>query len=1203
MTYQEFSNVLERKPDGDQEKVIQSLANTIVSAGAGSGKTQTLASRFAYLIAAGFTEVDRILTLTFTKKAAAEMYQRIYRTLKRFAQEATDPDARGRAQKAIDNFSKAKIQTLDSYSAGILRQAAARYGIRPDFTAGADSSKIRDLAFDFAMQNRTNPALQWISAPAKLEECAGLFADAANQNASLKDSINEEKRVRVFAQSLEKQKKRAEAMLDSPLKNPFELIESALAELEELMPPQKPKGRQDWYDKTQAALAFWNSPRIKAVRQKARDKDAVKSLGQSEDGTAYQNALNKFVFANKITCDESINALIKGELCGEEKKSPGLIMAAQSVITFYSDLKYLEGLHELLDNFATLANEAKRKSGELTFKDINDLALRAIKDDESLRKQERDAHDFIMIDEFQDNNADNRDLLLEISKDDSGNIMKNRLFFVGDEKQSIYKFRGADVAVFNSLDRFIGECQKLPMQRNYRSNNILLDGFNQIFGGFLPSDKEIPGVLERDAKIFTQTTDKDWEAKFDQKARAIFPETKEPLDPKSGARISFCLFPSGNPDPETERDAAESKAFFIAKKILALHEEEKIPYSKIALLLKSRTHYAKIARAFLRHGIPFSLDQQGNIFYQATANDFYSALRLCAYPADINAYAAFLASPLAGMEIDGVEKILSLFPKRAFEPDAPTEGLLDERAQKKYLAAKAFYENFAPFALSNPIEDSIKRLWEAEGYKFSEAANEEHYDLLFELARKADADGKDLSWFVDRLANEKEKISFSQDKGGDELDIKEVDYPVENSDAVSVMTIHKSKGLEFDHVFVWGIAESKTGNNASASKVFHSDEFGAVVSNGSKKQNLFALLAQEEEDDKNDAEARRLIYVAMTRAAQSLYVVGNEPPSSITSDKNRQIHKMLKAYEEGSALAGSQEAAPFAVEHFPYLTRGEEGFPEPAAKKTLLEKKELWQSAKTLPPAAAKNFWASPSCLEEKKIAGSSPAMTGRAEDCHSRAPARESFDGAPASFAYPQINPFVNESALAKNDYGSLFHKFMEDWSHSPNEWTLQKIGAAGYFDKNPLLQKISAQNKKTLLETFFLILDKFLAAKDNPAAQALKAGRPYKAECRFKTKIASYIITGSMDAVFQNADGTWTVLDYKTDARPDASVYYNQLACYKKTAADLFADGDQSKVQCLLFFAESGLFANVSQEAQKALENLDDEKIFNLIEKDGIL
>ncbi len=1203
MTYQDFSETLDKRPDLDQEKVIRSLKNTIVSAGAGSGKTQTLANRFAYLITADLQDsegrpikspsVDRILTLTFTKKAAAEMYQRIYKTLKKFEAKTTDAVAKKRAKDALDNFSKARIQTLDSYSSGILRQAAARYGIRPDFSAGADSSKIADLAFEFVMENRNNPALQWISAPAKIKECAEFFASAAAGHTSLADSMNKEKRVNVFSESLEKQKKYIEESLSSE-SNPFDSIEKALARLEEIMPEEKPKGRQDWFDKTRAALAVWNSDRTMAARQKALDKNGVKNFAQSDEAALYAAALENFHFTNKIDFSDEIRNLIKNVLFGEDKKTPALASVAQNILAFYSDINFLEPLHALLDGFSTLANEAKRKSGELTFKDINDLALRALKEDEELRKQERGAYDFIMIDEFQDNNASNRDLLLAISTDDLGRVMQNRLFFVGDEKQSIYKFRGADVSVFNGLAEYIEPCDTLPMQNNYRSNNILLDGFNQIFGGFLPNDADKPSVQESDAKIFEAAAKEDYEAKFDQNARARFPQTKKALPPESEKRIRVCLFPSSNPDKDAERDDAESKAYFVAKEISSLHEEEKVPYKDIALLLKGRTHYAEISRAFARYDIPFSLDEQKNIFRQATANDFYNALRLCVYPADTNAFAAFLTSPFAGMTVDGAQRILSLCPKSAFDQNAQAQEVLDEEALKKYQAAQAFYKGFAPFALSNPIAAAVRRLWDDEGCKYSESANEEHYDLLFELARKADADGKDLSWFVDQLAKEKGKLAFGQG-GGDELDIKDTDYPVEKSDAVSVMTIHKSKGLEFDHVFVWGLAEKSAGKSGDNSKVFHSDRFGAVVSNGSKKKNLFALLAQNEEDAKDAAEFRRLIYVAMTRAAQSLCVIGNEPPEKSESDKNKTLLKAIKAYSAGLACGAD---APFKLELVERLKRGDEKFPELAQKRSLAKTRAAFNGAQTIQAVPAKNYWTSPSELEEK----GGPHLGLASDSGYPRLGLSENAggdDSAPASLAYPEINSFVNSSALQKNDYGTLFHKFMEDWSRDWENWTAQKVKAAEWFEGSPLVQKISEKNRETLLETFFKILGSFLQNAQNAALDALKCGRDFFPEFAFKTKIASYIISGSMDAVFQNADGTWTVLDYKTDARPDPALYYNQLACYKKSAADLFAGGDSQKVRCLLFFAETGTFADISLESQKALESLDDEKIFNLIEK----
>ncbi len=297
------------------------------------------------------------------------------------------------------------------------------------------------------------------------------------------------------------------------------------------------------------------------------------------------------------------------------------------------------------------------------------------------------------------------------------------------------------------------------------------------------------------------------------------------------------------------------------------------------------------------------MDQQDKIFRQCLANDFYNALRLCVYPADINAFAAFLNSPFTGMTLEETEKILSLFPCKAFDPEIKTDGVLSAEETKRYQEAEAFYNEFSDYALSNPIADSIDRLWQKEGYKFTPDANEEHYDLLYELARKADMDSMDLSWFVDQLA------LLRESGGGDEseLDLKETNYPAEKTDSVNVMTIHKSKGLQFDYVFVWGIAESRSGGGAG-SKIFQSEEFGAVTANGKTSQNLFAILASAENEKKQDAEFRRLIYVALTRAVKGLFIVGRLPSKKVTEQP---MQALLLEYQN------SETPPPYEIEEMP----------------------------------------------------------------------------------------------------------------------------------------------------------------------------------------------------------------------------------------------------------------------------------------------
>lgn len=1184
MDYTEFSSTLNTAPDADQKEVIRSLQNTIVSAGAGSGKTQTLASRFVYLITADLKDkdghkiknpsVERILTLTFTKKAAAEMYQRIYLTLKLFTERTKDQEAKKKAQDAIDNFSKARIQTLDSYSASILRQAAPLYGIRPDFTPGANPSQINDLAFDFIMENRWHPAVQWISDPAKIEECAKLFADAANKNASIASSIDKEKKCAVFANSLAAQKKFAQDQWKQ--KQPFLTIEKAIQDASQYVPYERlNKNPPKWLVSIAEAYDFWNQENTQKARASFRaianqknlyeGLDKINALLNSNDFILVKKAIDRFYISS--VRDENIKSALINKLFKKDGDGTGIAIDFYSILNFLSDLKRLEELHPLLDEFTDKAIEYKRKSGELTFRDTNDLALLALKEQESIRKQERDSYDFIMIDEFQDNNAPNRDLLLLISKDDKGNTMENRLFFVGDEKQSIYRFRGADVSVFNSLEESIKPCVKLPMRINYRSSNILLDEFNQFFGGFFPNDKDQPTVKEECAKLFKNADVEAFEAKYDQNARAVFPTAKT-ADKSAGPRMHICSYPSESQDLDLYIEDKNAKALFIAKKILELHNEKGVAFKDIALLTRSRGNYSSIARIFTLNKVPFALDQQANILTQATTNDFYSALRLCVYPADINAFASFLNSPFAGMTLNATEKILSLFPSKAFDPEINVQSVLTKEEAKRYAAAEIFYKEMSDFSLSNPITNSIDRLWQKEGYKFSLNANEELYDLLYELARKADMDAKDLSWFVDQLAIES-AASYGERS---EIDLKEIDYPVESSDSVNIMTIHKSKGLQFKYVFVWGLSDKHENNSSDNSKIFQSDRFGAVVAAGNKKENFFVLMAAEEEKKKEDAEKRRLAYVALTRAKEELFIVGNEPPQKQSS---RPVTGIIQFYQNNGFYD-----APFDVINIEPYPRGSE---RPDTSQKRLSPKdinEIYGAAKEIPAAPAKNIWTSPSALE-----GGSDSATQS------------------ASLAYPEINSFVNASALAKNDYGSLFHAFMEGWSRDYKNWTPEKINADEYFEWESKAQKLSLENRRILLKTFFKILDKFLGNKDNRAYDALKKGRTYRAEYEFKTKIKSFIIRGTMDAVFQNSDGTWTVLDYKTDLAEKPEIYYNQLACYKKTAAELFAGGEQDKVHCVLFYAESNRFVDISQEAQNALDNLSDEKIRNLIEKQRIL
>lgn len=147
----------------NQKKAVKIQTNAVVAAGAGSGKTKVLASRYVYLITEKGFQVDAILALTFTEDAAAEMHRRIYQQLQKMQAETDNTVQRERAHTALDSFFKAQIMTIDAFCRKIAVTACRKFGISPDFTIDLDESDriARNLSLDFFLEHRSDSSMQY----------------------------------------------------------------------------------------------------------------------------------------------------------------------------------------------------------------------------------------------------------------------------------------------------------------------------------------------------------------------------------------------------------------------------------------------------------------------------------------------------------------------------------------------------------------------------------------------------------------------------------------------------------------------------------------------------------------------------------------------------------------------------------------------------------------------------------------------------------------------------------------------------------------------------------------------------------------------------------------------------------------------------------------------------------------------------------
>lgn len=1148
-----YLDLLERKLDDRQKRVCCRTENTVVAAGAGSGKTHVLATRFAWLVMSKAIPAQRILTITFTKKAAGEMYERIYQTLAYFAQHDGTPETeKRRAQEALDTFGETHIQTFDSYCAGIVRQVANRYGIRPDFTEGsADSeSDIKAAALPFVLTHRDNPAVRAFAEAGRLQDFAEtIIAKTVHQYATVADSDS------YFSDWLEPQRQKVTTdlawFITGTGTTPDECAQAASV--------------ADTYDMLTESLS------------------AAKPGGYTDSCKRIAECLQRILDGNGIPADtaglHAETKRLKTIIRTLPKKgyTPPLRAAVKSLrehtlpylaalSAFLANDGAIAALFALLDAFHAQVKRSKRMSGKLSFGDIQKLALRALREQDDLRTQEYNAYDAIMIDEFQDNNGDNRDLLFLIcSQATAGkhptidDIERERLFFVGDEKQSIYQFRGADVSVFNALQhafiRTFGADSVQAMTYNYRSSPALVTSFNRLFGGehgiFIPPSQKAP---DYEAQYREETK------KYDTRNACECPP--EPLT-ETNVALHVCLFDEQQITPDKRDDLLGTKeqiAYFIAQQIAELHRAG-ADYTDIAILNKSRTDYGILTKWLNAFGLPYSLDQQADPFSSGLVFDLYNVLRLCVYPSDRNALAAYLTSPFAALGENAVEAYLA---------DGCQDTALPADERKRLHDALAFLADLRATALSQPLTRTLQTLWYETGYRYetflskSTELSAEQFDMVYELARQCDANGKSAAWFVDQLALLK-KTSFGGED--EELSIQDITYPVEKSDAVQILTIHKSKGLQYKHVFVYGCM-NMTGKGESDA-VFFDKTYGVTVRPEKGSENYFALLQKEPAKQKKIAEFRRLLYVAITRAETDVYVVGPADAKSLKAQLEHYYSQWIAAPADRRAPTAYAEGAPFDVWSIAPVDR-KTGF---AALRT----------PHTIGQARA-DFIA----RWQDTYAAARPVTTERDRDLRTTPHALETADAppipAPKDDPYADsVNPIIDAYAanavpgddtfqharFSYADFGTLVHVYLEAFA---NGGTPQSTEPARRLFKN-----LTAAEAQTMRDACAAMTAAFAQSALGAALQDARAHRRLvKTEYAFRTLIAdraltgtddSLLVTGIIDALFEQANGTYTIVDYKSDQTIRPAMYAAQQACYRTAAARLLGC-EERDIRCYLYY-----------------------------------
>lgn len=1190
-----------RSLNEEQREAVTRMENTVTAAGAGSGKTFVLARRFAYLVCVRGYKVSEILTLTFTRKATSEMYERIYKTLTEIAQRFDD----SAAKQAVDEFFTAKIQTLDSYCSYIIRMKAHSYGIRPDFSIDVVAAKeiAQQEVLPFILSHRNNPAIQDFARTTPLDQLAqDLFVETILEHSTVCEPIP-------FMAQLEAQH---EFALDEWNKTAKQ-VESLVSQLGELYREFGAEKKTKFF-KTLGDLL----DSMRHIREPERDE--------------------------YIPYCQYVQHFTSLSLSGQKPASNPCFSVVKELRDAYNNLaslaifldKYplMQQLIPLLEEFQEKYNKKKCQGGILTFNDAARLALKILKECPEIRQAEKQAYRAIMIDEFQDDNALQKEMLYCLAEKldvlspgsvSATNLAPDKLFFVGDEKQSIYRFRGADVSVFRSLaDELKSSTTEaygdtlLNLSYNYRSQPDLIDAFNMIFGGISttkptrqekgnepPQNTEdtvsdapnccdgaaLPAIFKT-RMDFEDGTLPPYEAEY---TRVLAGKTASE-NRTATSHVHLCIFDNKKEDEDNELQLSkqECEADFVAQKIKELIESEEFCPADVAILLRTKTHQSTYEKRLRVHGVPYMSDSIDGLFMDAPTNDIYNFLRLCVYPADQAAYGALLRSPFIALSHRSLQILAGNMQEQPFSTEQAE--LLDGDEKARYLRGCQIYKRIASTTGTQPIATTLSSLWYELGYRYETMWNDtvrqysELYDILFELARQADLKGKSLVWFLDNL----KEIESHKTK------LENTDIPLERGNAIRIMTIHASKGLEFPIVFLCD-AGADSHKNSNSKAAYLSRDWGITLNlpappglTETKNNNFFFNQAKQEENFESKAELRRLLYVAMTRAEQELYVTGCFNLSSLSAEKNNDgadagkqssfIHMMMPLILHYTTRDDENitvnDGAPFNFESIP--TCFHERVNDSQRECALQSSQSSWRNTPAQKARFAQNFIAIYQNAPKVSMPViPSPYRTPSSFEPHLHFAHGESPDKAsgihtktetPVSIA---INDIVESTAKDDGAYGFSYADFGTA-AHICLEAALN--GTKCVLPSN-LVQNLSKKHRQSLYTICEQMAAGFRASDIGKLALDASWRRT---EYAFKYRIGGCILNGTMDLIFRMPDDSYTIIDYKTDSVEHPELYFVQQAAYRKAAAAIL-DCPETQVECKLYYLRTGNIVDITEECAR--------------------
>lgn len=897
--------------EGQRRAIDVRNKNVLVSAAAGSGKTFVLTQRVLARIIEDRWDIDSFLIVTFTRDAAAEMKGRIVKSIEEKLKEVTktgegDNELKRHLEKQLILISRANISTIDSFCSSVVRQNFHKTNLDSGYKNPSDTeaAALKKQAVNEALEELLGEGDE------DFKKFYNMFIGKTND----KDVVNMILNLYTFADSLPYPEKWFDECIEN-YENPKNFYESIwglryIGGIEENI-----IAARQYADEAMHYFKYCDKSEIPQVIKKVYEtienfEEAYRTAGideiaklevkfiinlksvKNEYALMHIDVIKRYLNFAK----EELNTALKNS--AEEKELVNLL--------FEESKGNIRSLVKATRNFMKKYSELKLDKQMAEFNDISHFCLNILRDEKGIptetAKEYQRKFKEIIIDEYQDSNYLQEEILTAVSGIDEG---KNNIFMVGDVKQAIYRFRQTTPELF--IKKYAAYSEKnhseelILLSENYRSRKVVLDACNMIFRQIM--DERLGNVkYNKDAAL---------------NPKAEFPK------PEDGMNISesteLIIADTANIKEKLAESTIEPKraeAKLVAMRIyemmytnpLFIFDKDENRYRAvekrdIVILVNRRTNAGVFYEELNCAGISCIFEKTNPLFRTTEVKNIISLLRLIDNPMQDIDVVNVLHSPIYGMAFDEITKI------RNNEPVGNIYNAVNVWAEKdsdNKSTAKKFIsdlEYYRDYAINNSLPELISEIYEKSNY-FSCVGIEENGKLrqanlrLFKekAVEFTESGALDLHSFVEYIEADLSDDIDENNKTGSVVSLGE------NEDAVRIMTVHKSKGLEFPVVFVVQLQNQLSRKFKSNDYIFDRElgiglKYIDTENRIKYKTNPYSIITDKYEEEEK-SEALRLLYVALTRAREKLIMTGIASSRASKTGKEAVLNELAEDRNE-----------------------------------------------------------------------------------------------------------------------------------------------------------------------------------------------------------------------------------------------------------------------------------------------------------------